>query len=37
MAMFKLSGLIWNHSEQLSESQAVTVEAQGCKLQGGVG
>ena len=26
MAMFKLSGLILNHSEQLSESQAITVE-----------
>ena len=34
MAMFKLSGLIRNHSEQLSESQAVTVEGTGLQTVG---
>lgn len=34
MAIFKLSGLIRNHSEQLSESQAVTVEGTGLQTVG---
>lgn len=34
MAMFKLSSLIRNHSEQLCESQAITVEGTGLQTVG---